>query len=141
MTIADYDQVYALWMSCKNMGFNDVDDSRTGIARLLDRNPGLSFVAMDGGRLAGVILSGHDGRRGYIYHMSVREDCRRQGIGARLTEKCLEKMKREGISKAALLVFRYNDPGNAFWESQVFTAREDVFYRNRALRQLIRLDT
>ena len=25
MTMDDYDRVYALWMSCKNMGFNDKD--------------------------------------------------------------------------------------------------------------------
>lgn len=141
MTMADYDQVYDLWMSCKNMGFNDVDDSREGIARLLGRNPSLSFVALDGDRLAGVILSGQDGRRGYIYHMSVREDCRRQGVGVQLVAKCLEQQKREGISKVALLAFKYNETGNAFWESQGFSLREDVAYRNRALRKLIRLDT
>ena len=28
MTIQDCEKVYALWMSCKNMGFNDVDDSK-----------------------------------------------------------------------------------------------------------------
>ena len=37
MTIADYEKVYALWMSCKNMGFNDIDDSKEGIARLLEK--------------------------------------------------------------------------------------------------------
>ena len=28
MTIDDYEKVYSLWMSCKNMGFNNLDDSR-----------------------------------------------------------------------------------------------------------------
>ena len=37
MTIADYEKVYALWMSCKNMGFNDIDDSKEGIPRLLEK--------------------------------------------------------------------------------------------------------
>ncbi len=27
MTIADYEAVYALWLSCKGMGLNYVDDS------------------------------------------------------------------------------------------------------------------
>ena len=66
MTIQDYDLVYALWMRSKNMGFNNLDDSREGVERLLRRNPNTSFVAMDGDALAGVILSGQDGRRGYI---------------------------------------------------------------------------
>ena len=79
MTIDDYDKVYALWMSCKNMGFNNLDDSREGIDKFLKRNPGTSFVADDGDRIVGVVLSGQDGRRGYIYHMSVAEDKRKQG--------------------------------------------------------------
>jgi hypothetical protein len=27
MNIYDYEKVYALWMSCRNMGFNNLDDS------------------------------------------------------------------------------------------------------------------
>lgn len=45
MNISDYDKVYELWMSCKNMGFNNLDDSREGIERFLKRNPTTSFVA------------------------------------------------------------------------------------------------
>ena len=141
MDIQDYDQVYALWMSCKNMGFNNLDDSREGIERLLRRNPQTSFVAMDGDTLAGVILSGQDGRRGYIYHMSVAEAYRRQGIGAELVNRCLSALKAEGINKVALLVFNRNEAGNAFWEAQGFTVRNDIAYRNKALTELIRIDT
>ena len=142
MKISGYDAVYALWMSCRNMGFNNLDDSREGVARFLARNPATSFVAVsDGGELEGIILAGHDGRRGYIYHMSVREDCRRRGIGSALVQASLEALKAEGINKAALLVFRRNGTGNAFWERQGFTVREDVAYRNRELTELIRIDT
>jgi len=141
MEISDYDQVYALWMSCKNMGFNNLDDSREGIGRFLRRNPGISFVAEDGGQIVGVILSGHDGRRGYVYHMSVRETHRRQGIGSQLVARCLDALKKEGIHKAALLVFCRNEDGNAFWENQGFSARTDVMYRNKALSNLVRIDT
>ena len=141
MRIEDYDAVYALWMSCKNMGFNNLDDSREGVARFLKRNPATSFVALEGGRLAGVVLAGHDGRRGYVYHMSVAEDFRRRGVGSGLLNRCLGALKAESINKVALLVFKYNEAGNAFWSKQGFTVREDVAYRNRALTELIRIDT
>ena len=141
MTIADYEKVYALWMSCKNMGFNDIDDSKEGIARFLERNPNTSFVAMENDELLGIILGGHDGRRGYIYHMSVAENHRKKGIGSSLVEKCLESFKNEKISKVALLVFKYNENGNSFWEKQGFILREDVNYRNIGLRELVRIDT
>ena len=141
MTIADYEKVYALWMSCKNMGFNDIDDSKEGIARFLERNPNTSFVAMENDELLGIILGGHDGRRGYIYHMSVAENHRYKGIGSSLVEKCLASFKNEKISKVALLVFKYNETGNAFWEKQGFILREDINYRNIGLRELVRIDT
>ena len=141
MTPADYDRVWELWMSCRNMGFHDLDDSRAGIERLLRRNPGTCFVAEDGDALAGVILSGNDGRRGYIYHMAVAEGRRRQGVGSALVARCLAAMEAEGIRKVALLVFNRNAPGNAFWEKQGFARREDVAYRDRALCALTRIDT
>ncbi len=141
MTAADYDGVYALWMRCKNMGFNDVDDSRAGIEKFLRRNPHTSFVAEENGTVIGVVLGGEDGRRGYIYHMAVDESRRREGIGAQLVNRCLDAMKEAGIAKAALLVFKRNEAGNAFWESQGFAVREDVAYRNRELIKLTRIDT
>jgi ribosomal protein S18 acetylase RimI-like enzyme len=141
MKITDYEKVYALWMSCKNMGFNDIDDSKEGIARFLERNPNTSFVAMENDELLGIILGGHDGRRGYIYHMSVAENHRKKGIGSSLVKECLESFKNEKISKVALLVFKYNETGNAFWEKQGFILREDINYRNIGLRELVRIDT
>ncbi|EPD78475.1 hypothetical protein HMPREF1527_00797 [Atopobium sp. oral taxon 199 str. F0494] len=41
----------------------------------------------------------------------------------------------------ALLVFNRNEVGNAFWEKQGFTVREDITYRNKALAEFIRTDT
>ena len=141
MTIEDYDQVWALWMSSKNMGFNNVDDSREGIEKYLRRNPTTSFVAEENGKIVGIILGGHDGRRGFIHHTCVSEKCRGQGIGTALLNRCLEALKDEGIHKVALLVFRRNEIGNAFWEKNGFTVRNDVAYRNRALSELFRIDT
>ncbi len=141
LSVDDYDKVYELWMSCRNMGFNNIDDSREGIAKFLKRNPETSFAAVEDGRIIGVILAGNDGRRRYIYHMSVAEDHRRQGIGSQLVDKCLEALEKEGIAKVALLVFNRNEAGNAFWESQGFTERTDITYRNKALTEIIRIDT
>ena len=141
MTLADYDDVYALWLSCKGMGLNNLDDSKDGIARFLERNPETCFVAMDGEKLIGVIMAGHDGRRGYIYHTAVSPEHRRRGIAKRLTEAAVNVLKGFGISKVALLVFERNKDGNEFWERLGFTAREDVVYRNKELADIIRIDT
>lgn len=141
MRISDYKAVYALWLSCKGMGLNDVDDSEEGIARFLARNPDTCFVAEKDGKVLGVIMAGNDGRRGYIYHMSVRPDYRKQGIGSALVKTTLNALGELGISKVALVVFAKNADGNAFWEKQGFTVRDDLTYRNRSLVEMVRIDT
>ena len=141
MTADDYDAVWALWMSCKNMGFSDLDDSRAGIGRYLRRNPTTCLVAEAGDALTGAILAGHDGRRGYIYHLAVSEEYRRQGVASALVERALEALRAEGIHKVALLAFKHNEAGNAFWEKLGFALRDDLNYRNRALSQMKRIDT
>lgn len=141
MTAADDDAVYALWLSCKGMGLNNIDDSREGIERFLIRNPETCFVAEDSGKIIGAIIVGNDGRRGYIYHTAVSPEHRRQGVAKRLVDSALEALKSLGISKAALVVFERNSDGNAFWEKLGFTVRGDLVYRNLALTEMIRTDT
>ncbi len=141
MTIDDYDKVYALWLSCAGMGLNNLDDSREGIAKYLERNPETCFVAEESGNIAGVIIAGNDGRRGYIYHTAVNPDYRRRGIGSELVDAALDALKKLGINKVALVVFAKNENGNAFWEKIGFTGRGDLVYRNKSLADFVRIDT
>ncbi|AYN23711.1 N-acetyltransferase GCN5 [Bifidobacterium animalis subsp. animalis MCC 1489] len=141
MTIDDYDAVYACWMTCAGMGLNTIDDSRDGIAKYLARNPTTCFVDERDGRITGVIIAGHDGRRGYIYHTAISPDHRHQGIGTALVEAALHALTDEGIAKVALVVFARNADGNAFWQRLGFTPRDDLTYRNKALAELTRIDT
>lgn len=136
MDAADYDAVYALWISTPGMGLSSLDDSREGIARFLARNPACCFVALSGGVLVGVILCGHDGRRGHIYHMAVANDYRKRGIGRALLDHTLNALRAEGINKASLYVFTNNHMGNAFWESVGFAARDDLTIRGMILNDM-----
>ena len=141
MKTEDYDAVYALWLSCPGMGLNDVDDSREGIARFLDRNPESCFVAEDGGKIVGVILAGNDGRRGYIHHTAVSSERQREGIATALVNTAMDALESLGISKAALVVFDRNEIGNAFWEHIGFSVRHDLVYRNRNIIPLRKINT
>ena len=137
----DYPGVYDLWIRTPGMGLNTTDDSAEGIARYLKRNPSTSFVAEEDGRIVGAILAGHDGRRGYFYHTAVSEAHRGRGIGRALAEAAADALQKEGISKAALVVFQRNGAGNGFWEHLGFEERTDLSYRNKCLRELERIDT
>ena len=141
MTPADYPACYDLWLRTPGMGLNRVDDSADGIARYLKRNPSTCFVAEEEGRIVGVILAGHDGRRGHISHTAVDSAFRRRGIGGQLVAHTMAALEQEGITKVNLVVFSRNETGNAFWESMGFTVRTDLIYRDRRICETVRMDT
>jgi GNAT superfamily N-acetyltransferase len=121
MTLEDYDRVYALWESCAGLGLSAAD-ARDGIAALLERNPGMSFVAVRADDIVGSALCGHDGRRGYIHHLAVSTACRRQGIARALLDRCLDALANCGIDKCHAFVYGDNEEGARFW-LQVGAAR------------------
>jgi ribosomal protein S18 acetylase RimI-like enzyme len=139
VTIEDYDAIYELWNSTEQSrrALNPVDDSREGIERYLKRNPNTCFAAVADGSIIGVILTGHDGRRAIVHHMCVHPDHRRKGIAAKLVSVAEEALKKEGIQKIFGLVFKDNDPANAFWEEQGYSLRTNLNYRNKSLNREI----
>ena len=111
-----------------------MDDSREGIAKYLARNPATCFVAEKDGVIVGVILSGHDGRRGFIYHMAVAQSEQRKGIGTALVNAAISALEHEGVTRVILFVFVNNEAGNAFWEKMGFIVRDDLVYRNKIIK-------
>lgn len=140
MRISDYDSVYKLWLLCAGMGLNNLDDSKTGIDKFLNRNPDTCFVAEDNG-IIGVIMVGNDGRRGYIYHTAVHPNFRHQSIASTLVDTALQSLAELGINKVSLVVFDKNKNGNEFWEKQGFAIRNDLIYRDKTLTEMTRIDT
>lgn len=120
-----YKAAYSLWAVTPGIGLS-FSDSREEISSFLKRNPGLSFIALHGEEVAGTILCGHDGRRGYIYHLCVSPSFRHQGIAAALTEKSLEGLRRSGIKKCHLFVLKENREGYAFWTHSSWQERTDL---------------
>jgi len=141
MLFSDYHDVYNLWLSTPGMGLNDNDDTEAGIQRYLSRNPDTCFVAENEGEIVGTILSGHDGRRGLIFHLAVKALDRERGIGSTLLEHAIEALKSEGISKVYAIVYKSNVLGNAFWEKRGFSIPEDTFHRAKEIIATKRINT
>lgn len=140
MTIDDYEGVYDLWIHTPGMGLNTTDDSKEGITQYIKRNPTSSFVAECDGKIIGVIMAGHDGRRGFIHHTAVLPTYRKQGIATKLVEHAMCALEKEGIHKVSLVVFSKNELGNAFWECIGFTSRDDLTYRNKNIHELKKIE-
>jgi ribosomal protein S18 acetylase RimI-like enzyme len=125
MRIEDYPEIYSLWENSDNIGLSKAD-SLHGIKNFLERNPGMSFTAWKDGKLIGTVLCGHDGRRGYIHHLMVHPDYRRQGLGNSLVSRTMFALTRIGIQKVHLFVFEENQNGIKFWENLGWTKRVEL---------------
>ncbi len=125
MTINDYEAAINLWSESEGVRLRDTD-SRKGIEKYLLRNPGLSFVAEVAGELVGTVMAGHDGKRGYVQHLSVAETQRRRGVATRLVSLCLEALESEGILKSHLMILPENEAAQRFWASQGWAYRSDI---------------
>ena len=126
MEESDYEGVHDLWMTIHGFGIRSIDDSKEGVLRFLQRNPGISAVAEADGRIVGSILCGHDGRRGCFYHVCVEEAYRRHGIGKEMAIFCMRALQKEKINKVSLVAFKKNQIGNAFWHEEGWSMREDL---------------
>jgi N-acetylglutamate synthase len=122
MTIVDYGRVLTLWKRTPGMGLNDAD-SMGGIRVFLERNSGFSFICEENNKIVGTILCGHDGRRGFIYHLAVDEIYRKQGIGRKLTQLSLDRLHEIGIAKCHLFVYRDNKEAEFFYEREGWQKR------------------
>lgn len=133
MSIDDYEAVYKLWANALNMGLRSLDDSKEGIAMFLRRNPETCFVTIDGETITGVILCGHDGRRGYIYHTVVHPDCRKQGIGTALINAAVAALQTEGITRVCLNVMESNEDGKQFWTNRGWEKKDFLGFYSKSI--------
>lgn len=125
MTIADHGRIIDLMHMTPGVTVREAD-SREATAVYLERNPGLSYVAVRSGTLVGCVMCGHDGRRGYLQHLVVSEAERREGIGSGLVERCLQALEGIGILKTHIHVFRENELANAYWIAKGWERRDDL---------------
>ena len=123
-TLADYDAAFALWSASEGVGLSQADEPHN-VARFLERNPGLSFVALDDTQnppgtsmhVVGAVLCGSDGRRGFLHHLAVDRRFRRTGVGRQLVRRCLQALSSAGLRKCHIFVLADNAEGQRFWRS------------------------
>src|SRR6266571_7708294 len=115
--IIDYDAALQLWHRVEGLEIAEGDE-RKDIAQFLARNPGLSWVAVDGPAIVGVALCGNDGRRGHIYHLAVDPAYQGCGLGKRLLDECLNGLRSAGMKRVIIMVADDNQRGAEFWKRQ-----------------------
>ena len=125
LTAEALDEVIALWQATEGVGLSE-GDTKDDLVAFLARNPGLSLVARHDGRIVGAVLSGHDGRRGCLYHLAVATPYRHQGIGRTLVETCVQRLASFGIRKCNIFLYNHNKIGQRFWNRNGWKERTDL---------------
>lgn len=126
MIISDYQAVFQLFSETPGVTVRDAD-SYEAIAKFLERNPGLSFVAGDQGYVVGCVFCGYDGRRGSLHHLVVRSPYRGKGVAKLLVSHCVEALGQLGINKSHVDVLVTNSGAQAFWSKIGWHQRNDIF--------------
>ena len=106
----------AFWSGISGLGLSAADEP-AALSAFFARNPGLSWGAFDGDRLAATVLAGHDGRRGFLYHLAVSPTDRGRGLSTSLMANALEGLSACCIAKVHAFVLADNSQGLAFWAS------------------------
>ena len=117
MQNSDIQAVLSFWKKIEGVHLHsNGEETYDSIGRYLQRNPDLSFVAICESEIVGAVMCGHDGRRGYLNHLAVSPEYRRQGIAKQLLNSVEDELKKVGIRKEALFVLCNNASAQAFYE-------------------------
>ena len=112
----DREQIIALWR--KVFGYETAhNEPSLAIAKKLQANDHLFFVAEDRGELVGTAMAGYDGHRGWLYAIAVHPDFRRAGLGSRLVRHAEQALGSLGCMKVNLQLLATNEATAAFYKS------------------------
>jgi ribosomal protein S18 acetylase RimI-like enzyme len=118
---ADTDAVLAVWQEAfPHYAADDAPphrDPRRSIAMKCATQPELFFVALCDGRVAGTLMAGYDGHRGWLYSLGVTNDARRLGVGRALIAHAEAALAARGCVKVNLQVLADNDDACRFYEA------------------------
>jgi ribosomal protein S18 acetylase RimI-like enzyme len=111
----DFNGIDALW----NEAFpNDPpwNHAQKAVPEKTAFQPDLLFVAVDGAEIAGSIMAGYDGHRGWLYAVAVHSKHQRTGLGTALVRKAEEALRALGCGKINLQVRGTNEAVVKFYQ-------------------------
>ncbi len=114
-TAQDAAAVIALWKACELT--RPWNDPQADFTRALEGKLSDILVAYQGDALAGTLMAGFDGHRGWIYYLATAPAARRQGIGRALMQAAETWLRERGAPKIQLMVREDNDAALGFYES------------------------
>jgi ribosomal protein S18 acetylase RimI-like enzyme len=129
-TADDADAAVALWNACGLT--RPWNDPHADFARALATPTAAMLLARDAAVVAGTVMVGHDGHRGWIYYLAVAPDRRGQGTGRALMAAAEDWLRAAGVPKVQLMVRSGNAVALDFYAA-LGLERQDVVVLGRFL--------
>ncbi len=128
----DYDRMIELWNDAGLDYRPSGRDQRAIIEREISGAPSVFLAAEEDGRMVGVVLGTHDGRKGWINRLAVSPRDRHRGIGKMLVEAVEERFDALGIGIVTCLIEEWNAGSIEFFEAIGYVEhRECIYYSKR----------
>jgi ribosomal protein S18 acetylase RimI-like enzyme len=110
-------------------------DELEDIKLKLQRDADLFLVAEQKDRIVGSVLGGWDGRRGWIYHLAVKPEHQRKGIGVGLVREVEKRLVAKGAKKVNAQVHKWNEQSSEFFKAIGYEAQPDLVMIGKQLRK------
>ena len=133
LTAQDYDAMVAIWQQAGLEYKPAGRDARDAFERQLQLQGDLMLGAEQDGRLAGVLLGSHDGRKAWINRMAVLPELRRQGVAGAMIRGVEAVCSRLGLPVYAALIEQSNTSSRALFESLGYTSLDTIKYYSKRL--------
>jgi ribosomal protein S18 acetylase RimI-like enzyme len=131
--IDDYPIVRDLWQTAGLI--LRPGDELEDVKLKLQRDPDLFLVAEQDNRIVGSVMGGWDGRRGWIYHLAVKPEHQRKGIGVGLVREVEKRLVAKGAKKINAQVYKSNERSSAFFKAIGYEAQPDLIMIGKQLRK------
>ncbi len=131
--IDDYSIVRDLWQAAGLI--LRLGDELQDVKLKLQRDPDLFLVAEHDEGIVGSVIGGWDGRRGWIYHLTVKPEHQRKGIGAGLVREVEKRLVAKGAKKVNAQVYKWNQQSSGFFKAIGYEVQPDLMMIGKQLRK------
>lgn len=131
--IQDYAIVRALWQAAGLI--LRPGDELEDVKLKLQRDPDLFLVAEQVDEIVGSVIGGWDGRRGWIYHLAVKPEHQRKGIGVGLVREVERRLVAKGAKKLNAQVYKWNQQSSEFFRAIGYETQPDLIMIGKQLRK------
>jgi len=131
--IDDYPIVRDLWQAAGLI--LRPGDELEDVKLKLQRDSDLFLVAVQDDMIVGTVMGGWDGRRGWIYHLAVKPEHQRKGIGVGLVREVEKRLVAKGARKVNAQVYKWNERSSEFFKAIGYETQPDLIMIGKRLRK------